>query len=168
MAARAEILGDTGANASGTLGRRPGEPRSARHRHPVRARHRRSRNAAWRSTSNCSAHCPASRSSPSSISRPSRRSSYAHEHFGYRDRLSEPAIEGFGDEPTPGSRRAAEAGRVLSRLSRRSTASPGDCPQPEILSRNGSYMAYRRLEEHVGGFREFLRQNGETRQRSRN
>ena len=35
-------------------------------------------------------------------------------------------------------------------------ARPGICPQPEVLSRNGSYMAYRRLEEHVGGFREFL------------
>ena len=35
-------------------------------------------------------------------------------------------------------------------------------PQPEILSRNGSFMAYRRLEEHVGKFRDFLRANGET------
>src|SRR5213079_2750982 len=35
-------------------------------------------------------------------------------------------------------------------------------PQPEILSRNGSYMAYRRMQEHVGAFRDFLRQYGET------
>src|SRR5437879_11963812 len=28
---------------------------------------------------------------------------YAHEHFGYRDRLSQPVIEGTGVEPTPGS-----------------------------------------------------------------
>ena len=28
---------------------------------------------------------------------------YAHEHFGYRDRLSEPAIEGNNVEPTPGT-----------------------------------------------------------------
>ena len=28
---------------------------------------------------------------------------YAHDHFGYRDRLSQPAIEGTGDVPTPGS-----------------------------------------------------------------
>ena len=35
---------------------------------------------------------------------------------------------------------------------------PANLPQPEILSRNGSYMAYRRLQEHVGKFREFLRQ----------
>jgi Dyp-type peroxidase family len=37
-------------------------------------------------------------------------------------------------------------------------------PRPELLSRNGSYMAYRRLEEHVGRFRDFLAEHGETRE----
>ena len=37
---------------------------------------------------------------------------YAHDHFGYRDRLSQPVIEGAGEEPTPGLRGAVEAGRV--------------------------------------------------------
>ena len=41
-------------------------------------------------------------------------------------------------------------------------AAPPALPQPEILSRNGSYVAYLRLEEHVGAFRDFLRQHGET------
>jgi deferrochelatase/peroxidase EfeB len=35
-------------------------------------------------------------------------------------------------------------------------------PQPEILSCNGSYVAYLRMEEHVGAFRDFLREHGET------
>jgi deferrochelatase/peroxidase EfeB len=35
-------------------------------------------------------------------------------------------------------------------------------PQPETLSRNGSYIAYIRMQEHVGAFRDFLRQQGET------
>jgi deferrochelatase/peroxidase EfeB len=39
---------------------------------------------------------------------------------------------------------------------------PANLPQPEILSRNGSYMAYRRLQEHVGRFRDFLREHGKT------
>ena len=39
---------------------------------------------------------------------------------------------------------------------------PTRLPQPEILSRNGSYLAYRRLQEHVGAFRDFLRQHGAT------
>ena len=44
---------------------------------------------------------------------------YAHEHFGYRDRLSEPAIEGSGVEPTPGSGEPLKAGRVHPWLPRR-------------------------------------------------
>jgi deferrochelatase/peroxidase EfeB len=35
-------------------------------------------------------------------------------------------------------------------------------PQPEVLSRNGSYLAYLKMEEHVGAFRDFLRQHGTT------
>ena len=35
-------------------------------------------------------------------------------------------------------------------------------PQPEVLSRNGSYIAYLQLQEHVGAFRDFLRTNGNT------
>ena len=35
-------------------------------------------------------------------------------------------------------------------------------PEPEILSRNGSFMAYRRMEEHVGAFRDFLKEHGQT------
>jgi Dyp-type peroxidase family len=86
---------------------------------------------------------------------------YAHDHFGFRDRISMVSIEGGGDPPTPGSGPPIKAGEfflgypdeegMVSKL-----------PQPEILSRNGSYLAYRRLQEHVGTFREFLRQNGTT------
>ena len=32
-------------------------------------------------------------------------------------------------------------------------------PKPEVLSRNGTFMAYR-IQEHVGAFRDFLRQHG--------
>jgi len=86
---------------------------------------------------------------------------YAHDHFGYRDRLSQPVIEGSGDEPTPGSGAPLKAGEFI--LGYADESGPGPAlPQPEILSRNGSFMAYRRLEEHVGRFRDFLRENGRT------
>lgn len=88
---------------------------------------------------------------------------YAHDHFGYRDRLSQPIIEGSGDEPTPGSGTPLKAGEFI--LGYPDERGPGPAlPQPEVLSRNGSFMAYRRLEEHVGKFRDFLRQHGETRE----
>jgi len=86
---------------------------------------------------------------------------YAHDHFGYRDRLSQPVIEGAGDEPTPGSGRPLKAGEFILGYPDESGHEVA-LPQPEILSRNGSFMAYRRLEEHVGQFRDFLRENGRT------
>ena len=85
---------------------------------------------------------------------------YAHDHFGYRDRLSQPVIEGSGDTPTPGSGAPLKAGEFI--LGYPDENGHVTLPQPEILSRNGSFMAYRRMEEHVGKFRDFLRANGST------
>ena len=86
---------------------------------------------------------------------------YVHEHFGYHDRLSQPVIEGCGVEPTPGSGPAIKPGEFfLGYLDEAGNQSP--LPQPEILSRNGSYLAYFRLQEHVGRFRDFLREHGNT------
>jgi deferrochelatase/peroxidase EfeB len=86
---------------------------------------------------------------------------YAHEHFGYRDRLSQPAIEGTGEEPMPGSGPALKAGEFFLGYPDEE-GSGGKLPQPETLSRNGSYLVYLMMEEHVGAFRDFLRQHGET------
>jgi Dyp-type peroxidase family len=86
---------------------------------------------------------------------------HAHDHFGYRDRLSQPTVEGTGEVPTPGSGAPLKPGEFF--LGYPDEAGPPPrLPRPEILSRNGSFLAYRRLQEHVGAFREFLRQNGET------
>src|SRR5438034_550425 len=81
---------------------------------------------------------------------------YAHEHFGYRDRLSQPVIDGTGDQPAPGSGPPIKAGEFFLGYPDEFDAQPV-LPQPEVLSRNGSYLAYLRLEEHVGEFRDFLR-----------
>jgi len=86
---------------------------------------------------------------------------YAHEHFGYRDRLSQPVIAGNGVEPTPGSGPALKAGEFFLGYPDED-GPPAGMPQPENLSRNGSYVAYLRMEEHVGAFRDFLRRHGET------
>jgi Dyp-type peroxidase family len=86
---------------------------------------------------------------------------HAHDHFGYRDRLSQPAIKGSGDVPTPGSGVPLEPGEFILGYPDEWGAPPPQ-PQPGILSRNGSYMAYRRLEEHVTRFREFLRSQSKT------
>ena len=86
---------------------------------------------------------------------------YAHDHFGYRDRLSQPAVEGTEDAPTPGSGAALKPGEFfLGYPDEEGLIVP--LPKPEVLSHNGSFLAYRRMEEHVGRFREFLRQQGKT------
>ena len=38
---------------------------------------------------------------------------YAHDHFGYRDRLSQPVIEGSGEIPTPGSGAPLKPGEFI-------------------------------------------------------
>src|SRR5262245_11884915 len=86
---------------------------------------------------------------------------YAHDHFGYRDRLSQPVIEGTGEAPTPGSGAPLKPGEFILGYPDEN-GPPANLPQPEVLSRNGSYMAYRRLQQHVGRFRDFLRQHGRT------
>lgn len=86
---------------------------------------------------------------------------HAHDHFGYRDRISQPVIEGSGEEPRPGGGKPLKAGEFILGYPDED-GPPANLPQPEILSRNGSYMAYRRMQEHVATFRQFLQQHGKT------
>lgn len=85
----------------------------------------------------------------------------AREHFGYRDRLSQPVIAETGEQPTPGSGPAVKAGEFFLGYEDESGVIP-PLPHPERLTQNGSYLAYLRMEEHVAAFRDFLRQQAET------
>ncbi len=86
---------------------------------------------------------------------------YAHDHFGFRDRLSQPVMKGSGEEPTPGSGDPLEPGEFILGYPDE-VGPPVDLPQPEILSRNGSFMAYRRLQEHVADFRGYCAERAGT------
>jgi Dyp-type peroxidase family len=86
---------------------------------------------------------------------------YVHEHFGFRDRITTPVIEGMGIEPTPGSEAASKPGEFFLGYPDETGDIPMQ-PQPGILSKNGSYLAYRKMAEHVGAFRDFLKANGKT------
>ncbi|WP_019972863.1 peroxidase [Mycobacterium sp. 141] len=85
---------------------------------------------------------------------------YAHDHFGFRDRLSQPVMKGSGEEPTPGSGDPLEPGEFV--LGYPDENGPVTLLPPPELSRNGSYLAYRRLEEYVAVFRDYLREHSET------
>jgi Dyp-type peroxidase family len=86
---------------------------------------------------------------------------YAHDHFGYRDRMSQPVVEGAGEVPTPGSGAPLKAGEFIVGYPDEFGVTAA-LPEPPSLMKNGTYMAYRRLEEHVGLFRDFLRAHGST------
>ncbi len=92
------------------------------------------------------------------------------EHFGYTDGISDPVFEG----------KPAKPGRVLGRG--KLTADGGweplatgefilghpdeakeypPAPSPQLLSRNGTFMVYRKLHENVATFDRFLEQEGQ-------
>ncbi|HAY33877.1 MAG TPA: Dyp-type peroxidase [Ignavibacteria bacterium] len=86
---------------------------------------------------------------------------YVHEHFGYRDRLTTPVIEGMNVTPSPGSHPPSKPGEfILGYPDETGEIQP--LPKPEILTKNGSYLAYRKMQEHVGRFRDYLKSNGNT------
>ena len=83
----------------------------------------------------------------------------AREHFGYLDRLTHVTIDGTNESPTAGSLPAVKPGEFFLGYEDESGES-APLPQPEALTRNGSFLAYLRMQEHVGVFRDFLRTHG--------
>lgn len=160
MASRADILGDTGANApEHWVG---GLAEDALHAIVILfARDEAERVRCVAEHDALLARCDGVRSLSYLDLNASPPFNYAHDHFGFRDRLSQPTMLGSGEEPTPGSGDPLEPGEFL--LGYPDEEGPVmNLPAPECLSRNGSYMAYRRLEEHVGLFREYLADNAGT------
>ncbi|PWT98237.1 MAG: peroxidase [Bacteroidetes bacterium] len=86
---------------------------------------------------------------------------YVHEHFGYRDRITTPVIEGMGITPSPGSMPPSKAGEFFLGYNDETGTMPA-LPQPVELSKNGSFLAYVKMKEHVGAFRDFLKANAAT------
>ncbi len=85
------------------------------------------------------------------------------EHFGYADGFSQPAIEGsrFRDHPGAGAPsekgdwRPIAAGEFILGYPDEQDSLPA-APPPDELSRNGSYVVYRKLRQDVAEFRRQL------------
>jgi Dyp-type peroxidase family len=80
------------------------------------------------------------------------------EPFGFRDGISHPAIEGSGipgDNPFEAPLKAGEF--VLGYRDEMGALPPA--PWPDVLGRNGSYVAFRKLHQKVAAFRRYLRAN---------
>jgi Dyp-type peroxidase family len=81
------------------------------------------------------------------------------EHFGYRDPISQPAVEGSARAPPPGQLPVLKAGEFV-------LGSPDErgqmfMPTPPILGRNGSYLAVRKFHQRVAAFRAYLARHAE-------
>ncbi|MFG3369267.1 Dyp-type peroxidase [Streptomyces sp. NPDC090032] len=79
------------------------------------------------------------------------------EHFGYRDGVSHPAVEGSG---IPGSNELdvpLKPGEFVLGYPDELGGVQG--PQPDVLGRNGSYAVFRKLHQRVADFRRYLKDN---------
>lgn len=80
------------------------------------------------------------------------------EAFGFKDNISHPAIEGIRVPGTNPKERPLAAGEFLLGYPDELGGLP-PMPQPEALSRNGTYVALRKLHQRVAAFRRFLKEN---------
>lgn len=85
------------------------------------------------------------------------------EHFGFADGISRPFIEGEGGTPLPGQGAPAKAGEfILGYENELGQIARG--PGPEVLWKNGTYVAIRKIAQKVALFRDFLKENSESTQ----
>jgi Dyp-type peroxidase family len=84
------------------------------------------------------------------------------EPFGYRDAIAEPAIEGSGLPLTNSHEPALKAGEIVLGYPDETGGLP-PMPLPDVLGRNGSYVAFRKLHQRVATFRRYLRDHARDR-----
>lgn len=86
----------------------------------------------------------------------SNGSTYAVEHFGFRDGISQPFVD-IGQGTPPGGGEASKPGELLLGYPDEQN-SRQLLPANQKLRDNGTYMVFRKLEQDVVAFREFTKQ----------
>ncbi len=76
------------------------------------------------------------------------------EHFGYRDGISHPAVEGSDTPASNPLEKPLAAGEFV--LGYPDELGGVQVTDPPVLGRNGSYVAFRKLHQDVAAFRRFL------------
>lgn len=83
--------------------------------------------------------------------------------LGYKDMISNPAIAGSGIKPLPGQGDAIAPGEFI-------LGYPGEAgvplpmPQPEVLGRNGTFVALRKYHSNAGSFNRYLKEHAQATQ----
>jgi Dyp-type peroxidase family len=80
------------------------------------------------------------------------------EHFGFRDGISHPAVEGSGIPGTNPEESALKTGEFVLGYRDEMGGFP-PMPRPEALGRNGTYIVFRKLQQRVAAFRRYLKAN---------
>lgn len=90
----------------------------------------------------------------------------AKEHFGYTDGIGDPVFEGQTNIPGrvigrgkltgEGKWEPLATGEFILGHVDEAMEYPQTAPSPDLLSRNGTYMVYRKLHQNVGSFNHFL------------
>jgi Dyp-type peroxidase family len=80
------------------------------------------------------------------------------EPFGYRDGISHPAVEGSGIPGTNRHEPPFKAGEFVLGYPDETGGLP-PMPWPDVLGRNGTYVAFRKLHQRVAAFRQYLAAN---------
>lgn len=83
--------------------------------------------------------------------------------LGYKDLISNPAIEGSGVTPLPGQGPAIKPGEFILGYPGEAGA-PLAMPTPDILARNGTYVVFRKYHTRAGSFNRFLQENSTDRE----
>jgi Dyp-type peroxidase family len=83
--------------------------------------------------------------------------------FGFKDGISNPAIEGSGIPGTNPHEEPFKAGEFILGYPNENDELP-PMPTPEVLARNGSYVVFRKLQTRVAEYRQYLRSRAKNRE----
>ena len=80
------------------------------------------------------------------------------EHFGFKDGISHPAVEGSEIPGTNPGEPPLKAGEFVLGYRDQMGGFP-PMPRPDVLGRNGTYIVFRKLHQRVAAFRRYLKAN---------
>jgi Dyp-type peroxidase family len=83
--------------------------------------------------------------------------------FGFKDAIGQPAVESSGIPPSNPHEQPIKAGEFILGYPDETGSLP-PMPIPEILGRNGTYMAFRKLHTRVAAYRQYLRAKAASRE----
>ncbi len=80
------------------------------------------------------------------------------EHFGFRDGISHPAVDGSGIPGTNPQELPLKSGEFVLGYQDETGGFP-PMPKPDVLGLNGTYIVFRKLQQRVAAFRKYLKAN---------